>query len=387
MHPLEASFAIKLALATCCPLCTPWPLGGQAGQAGGEEPRTKRPTRCKLGAGTTRTNSGAKMVAPTTEVVVVLNKPTAGTKLVRWPGPAALQSRCSRSCCACPVQGFIIESDYEGDDGHPRVGLIQPGTAANDVLVQGDIILSINGASVATHADAAKAIKAVKTGDVVIKVLTKKPRDTAPALAAKEASLEADAEQAAATKMQATIRGNAVRKEQAAAQESAADKVQNLGKAASDSTKEVFENIRTSVTGAATKVQEFVNPTSPRSSVAVEKAAAPGDEAQAATKVQAMLRGNSARKAMAANGETPAADPADAEPRKSLGERANAPASPEACTALRTRARPAGENVKDMLQRTGSALVEPFAVCTSPRKRSSLAVEGGLPKLASPAKA
>ena len=228
-------------------------------------------------------------------------------------------------------QGFIIESDYEGDEGHPRVGLIQPGTAANDVLVQGDIILSINGASVATHADAAKAIKAVKTGDVVIKVLTKKPRDTAPALAAKEASLEADAEAAAATKMQATVRGNAARKEQAAAQESAAEKVQNLGKTASDSTKEVFENIRTSVTGAATKVQEFVNPTSTRSSVAepaVEKAAATDEEAQAATKVQALLRGNSARKSMAANGETPAAAPAEAEPRKSVGERANAPASP-----------------------------------------------------------
>ena len=43
------------------------------------------------------------------------------------------------------MQGFIIESDYEGDEGHPRVGLIQPGTAANDVLVQGDIILSIDG--------------------------------------------------------------------------------------------------------------------------------------------------------------------------------------------------------------------------------------------------
>ena len=109
------------------------------------------------------------------------------------------------------MQGFIIESDYEGDEGHPRVGLIQPGTAANDVLVQGDIILSINGASVATHADAAKAIKAVKTGDVMIKVLTKKPRGTTPALAAKEAALEADAEAAAATKMQATVRGNAAR--------------------------------------------------------------------------------------------------------------------------------------------------------------------------------
>ena len=33
--------------------------------------------------------------------------------------------------------------------------------------MQGDIIISINGAPVASHADAAKAIKAVKTGDVV----------------------------------------------------------------------------------------------------------------------------------------------------------------------------------------------------------------------------
>ena len=78
-------------------------------------------------------------------------------------------------------------------------------------------------------------------------------------------------------------------------------------------------------------MQEFVNPTSTRSSAAepaVEKAAATDEEAQAATKVQALLRGNSARKSMAANGETPAAAPAEAEPRKSVGERANAPASP-----------------------------------------------------------
>ena len=99
-HPLEASFAIKLALGTCCPLCTPWPLGGQAGQAGGGG--IQGPSGPEHFTGT-RTNSGGKMVAPTTEVVVVLNKPTAGTKLVRWPGPAALQSRCSRLllCLSC----------------------------------------------------------------------------------------------------------------------------------------------------------------------------------------------------------------------------------------------------------------------------------------------
>lgn len=211
-----------------------------------------------------------------------------------------------------PAQGFIIESDYEGDDGHPRIGLIQPGTAANEVLVQGDIIVSINGTSVASHADAAKAIKAVKTGDVVIKVLAKKPRGTAPALAEKEVALEADAEREAATKMQATIRGNNARKEQAA---DPAPSVKN----------DVFQNIKTSVQGAATKVQELVNPTSPRSSAAetaVEQGSpvATDDERDAATKMQAMLRGNQSRKAMA-NGETPAAAPAEKDQRKSFGKR------------------------------------------------------------------
>ena len=61
------------------------------------------PLELRVAKRTTRTNSGGKMVAPATEVVVVLNKPTAGTKLARWPGPAALQSRCSRLmlCLSC----------------------------------------------------------------------------------------------------------------------------------------------------------------------------------------------------------------------------------------------------------------------------------------------
>ena len=214
-----------------------------------------------------------------------------------------------------PAQGFIIESDYEGDDGHPRIGLIQPGTAANDVLVQGDIILSINGAPVASHADAAKAIKAVKTGDVVIKVLAQKPRGAAPALAGKEVTLDADAEREAATKMQATIRGNNARKEQTADPVSPAEN------------KSVFQNMKTSVQGAASKVQELVKPASPRSSAAepaVEEASpvATDDEREAATKMQAMLRGNQSRKSMA-NGETPAAEaaPAEKDQRKNFGER------------------------------------------------------------------
>jgi hypothetical protein len=249
------------------------------------------------------------------------------------------------------------------------------------VLVQGDIILSINGTPVASHADAAKAIKAIKTGDVVIKVLAKKPRGTAPALAAKEVTLEADAERDAATKVQAMLRGNNARKEQVGPVAS----VQNLGKAASDSTKDVFNNIKTSVQGAATKVQEFVNPASPRSSAAGEPGSpvATDDEAQAATKMQAMLRGNQSRKAMA-NGEMAA--PADTEQRKSFGKRER-PSITLVLHALKTRllrARPAGENVKGIMQRTGTAIAEPFALCTSPRKTPGLAVSGAIPKLASP---
>lgn len=257
--------------------------------------------------------------------------------------------------------------------------------------MQGDIIISINGAPVASHADAAKAIKAVKTGDVVIKVLAKKPRGTATGLADKEVALEADAEQDAAAKMQARIRGNNARKEQAVVDPVAS--VTNVAKAASDSTKDVFNNIKTSVTGAATKVQEFVNPTSPRSSVTAPAVGqgspvATDDEREAATKMQAMLRGNQSRKAMA-NGETPAAAPGDkAEGRKSFGERKR-PSFPLVRLAQRSKrvpcARPAGENMVGVMKRTGSAIAEPFALCTSPRKTPSLAVAGGLPKLPSPA--
>ena len=59
------------------------------------------------------------------------------------------------------------------------------------------------------------AIASLQQCDVVIKVLAKKPRGTATGLADKEVALEADAEQDAAAKMQARIRGNNARKEQA----------------------------------------------------------------------------------------------------------------------------------------------------------------------------
>ena len=229
-----------------------------------------------------------------------------------------------------PAQGFIIESDYEGDDGHPRIGLIQPGTAANDVLVQGDIIMSINGHAVASHADAAKAIKAVKVGDVVIKVLAKKPRVTAPAIAAKELALEADAEQVAATKMQATIRGQQSRKSvdgKSVEVQSEEDKY--------PLTKDFFNNIKTGFQEASIKVQEAASrarvpdasPTSPTSPT--------DDEREAATKMQATIRGQQSRKAVA-NGDTPKDAPPALTTKPSFGEQRERP-SFTFCTALKVR--------------------------------------------------
>jgi hypothetical protein len=81
------------------------------------------------------------------------------------------------------VQGFILESDYEGDDGHPRIGNVQPGSISGnldqDHLLKGDIVLEINGTPVSNHTQAAKIIKA-ESGDVVIKVRAEKKRETKP---------------------------------------------------------------------------------------------------------------------------------------------------------------------------------------------------------------
>ena len=72
------------------------------------------------------------------------------------------------------MQGFILESDYEGDDGHPRIGNVQPGSISGnldqDHLLKGDIVLEINGTPVSNHTQAAQIITAA-SGDLVIKVM------------------------------------------------------------------------------------------------------------------------------------------------------------------------------------------------------------------------
>ena len=72
------------------------------------------------------------------------------------------------------MQGFILESDYEGDDGHPRIGNVQPGSISGnlekDHLVKDDIVLEINGTPVSNHTQAAQIITAA-SGDLVIKVM------------------------------------------------------------------------------------------------------------------------------------------------------------------------------------------------------------------------
>ena len=77
--------------------------------------------------------------------------------------------------CQFPLlQGFILESDYEGDDGHPRIGKVHPGSISGnlekDHLVQGDIVLEINGTPVSNGPEAAKIIGPA-SGDLVFKVM------------------------------------------------------------------------------------------------------------------------------------------------------------------------------------------------------------------------
>ena len=75
-----------------------------------------------------------------------------------------------------PVQGFILESDYEGEEGHPRIGMIQQGSISSDHLVKHDIVLEINSIAVTNHNQAAKIIKGA-SGDILIKVRAKKLRE------------------------------------------------------------------------------------------------------------------------------------------------------------------------------------------------------------------
>ena len=151
---------------------------------------------------------------------MILHKEKANSKLVRWANPrpeptrlpTALRSTCSSIpfCVLCVVQGFLLESEYEGDTGHPRMSWINPTSAANSVLVKGDILLEINGKPAKSHTQAARAIAAIK-GDVVLKLLAEKPRGGMTTIETIEASGGVNAGETA-TKIQSWVRGHQSRK-------------------------------------------------------------------------------------------------------------------------------------------------------------------------------
>ena len=151
---------------------------------------------------------------------MILHKEKANSKLVRWANPppeptrlpTALRSTCSSIpfCVLCVVQGFLLESEYEGDNGHPRMSWINPTSAANSVLVKGDILLEINGKPAKSHTQAARAIAAIK-GDVVLKLLAQKPRGGMTTIEAIEAAGGVNAGETA-TKIQSWVRGHQSRK-------------------------------------------------------------------------------------------------------------------------------------------------------------------------------
>ena len=151
------------------------------------------------------------------EVVVILNKEKTDSKLVRWTDRSRRPTPRSRSCCRVTrcvcvgAQGFLLESEYDGDNGHPRMSWINPSSASNSVLLPGDVLLEINGKPATSHTQAAKVIAAI-VGDVVLKVLAQKPRGGRTTLETIDAAAGVDAGVDAATKVQSLIRGQQSRK-------------------------------------------------------------------------------------------------------------------------------------------------------------------------------
>ena len=210
------------------PLAPPTPGGAAEPARSGEKTsgRSRVTSRevaqsCAALAPTSATRSYALAPARSMyEVVVILHKEKANSKLVRWANPrpeptrlpTALRSTCSSIpfCVLCVVQGFLLESEYEGDNGHPRMSWINPTSAANSVLVKGDILLEINGKPAKSHTQAARAIAAIK-GDVVLKLLAEKPRGGMTTIEAIEASGGVNAGETA-TKIQSWVRGHQSRK-------------------------------------------------------------------------------------------------------------------------------------------------------------------------------
>ena len=76
--------------------------------------------------------------------------------------------------CPCfHAQGLVLESG--ADNGYPRIGNVDPDSISGDLLIEGDVVMAINGTTATSHSQAAKMISEC-TGDIVLKVLAKKPR-------------------------------------------------------------------------------------------------------------------------------------------------------------------------------------------------------------------
>lgn len=100
------------------------------------------------------------------EVTVSLNMPTNNTSM-----------------------GFHLESDYDGEARHLRVGPIDEGTPADGLLREGDIVVSINGTTVKDHESAAVIFRE-SDGEVIMKVL-RKEMDSATETKVEETPLSA----------------------------------------------------------------------------------------------------------------------------------------------------------------------------------------------------
>jgi hypothetical protein len=139
--------------------------------------------------------------------------------------------------------GFILESDYEGDEGHPRIGNVQQGSISADHLVKGDIVLEINRIAVTNHNQAAKIIKGA-SGEILIKVRAKKLREVKAAktgLFSKSKSTGVDKQVAAADKAAAEQAAAEHAAVMAAAEKAAAVKAAAARAAAAAAEKAVVE--------------------------------------------------------------------------------------------------------------------------------------------------
>jgi hypothetical protein len=215
------------------------------------------------------------------EVVVILNKEKTDSKL-----------------------GFLLESEYGGDNGHPRLSWINPSSASNSVLLPGDVLLEINGKPATSHTQAAKVIAAI-VGDVVLKVLAQKPRGGRTTIEAIDAAAGVNAGVDAATKVQSLIRGQQSRKVTAknAPEPVPAERVKLPGV-------KVSEGLKNPPPGMPPRPkQEAVVTTDTERDAAAKESAATTDAEQnaAAAKMQSLARGRHSRKEMDSAPDAPLA--------------------------------------------------------------------------------